>query len=380
MFRNRLPVHRLCALSLAVALSLTTAATPQISYAQTREEQPIAKEKKGRATKTYLAPEANAPVTNANQAAAERQIEEHPEWVNTALQQSLAELQRDPEYNTKLKVKSDLKLLTASYNELHLSCSATPLESGNAALLIEFRPIDQQIKIANEERILVQQQANRELIRNLAHEIKNPLGGIRGAAQLLERELVRRELTEYTQVIIQEAERLQSLIDRLLTPHRIPQVSEVNIHEVLERVRSVLLAETPSGLKIRRDYDTSLPPLTGDKEQLIQVTLNIARNAVQAMHGQGEIILRTRVARQVTLARKRHRLAMSLQIIDNGPGIPDAIRDNIFYPLVSGRPDGTGLGLTLAQTYIHQHHGAIDFDSKPGYTSFNILLPLTQEN
>ncbi|RTK96727.1 MAG: PAS domain-containing protein, partial [Neisseriaceae bacterium] len=199
-------------------------------------------------------------------------------------------------------IEHDLKLLTASHNELHLSCNATPLESGNAALLIEFRPIDQQIKIANEERILVQQQANRELIRNLAHEIKNPLGGIRGAAQLLERELVRRELTEYTQVIIQEAERLQSLIDRLLTPHRIPQVSDVNIHEVLERVRSVLLAETPTGLKIRRDYDTSLPMLTGDKEQLIQVTLNIARNAVQAMKGQGEIILRTRVARQVTLA------------------------------------------------------------------------------
>ncbi|MDQ5887594.1 MAG: two-component system, NtrC family, nitrogen regulation sensor histidine kinase GlnL [Pseudomonadota bacterium] len=277
-------------------------------------------------------------------------------------------------------IEHDLKLLTASHNELHLSCNATPLESGNAALLIEFRPIDQQIKIANEERILVQQQANRELIRNLAHEIKNPLGGIRGAAQLLERELVRRELTEYTQVIIQEAERLQSLIDRLLTPHRIPQVAEVNIHEVLERVRSVLLAETPTGLKIRRDYDTSLPPLTGDKEQLIQVMLNIARNAVQAMQGQGEIILRTRVTRQVTLARKRHRLAMLVQIIDNGPGIPDAIRDNIFYPLVSGRADGTGLGLTLAQTYIHQHHGAIDFDSKPGHTSFNILLPLTQEN
>ena len=277
-------------------------------------------------------------------------------------------------------IEHDLKLLTASHNELHLSCNATPLESGNAALLIEFRPIDQQIKIANEERILVQQQANRELIRNLAHEIKNPLGGIRGAAQLLERELVRRELTEYTQVIIQEAERLQSLIDRLLTPHRIPQVAEVNIHEVLERVRSVLLAETPTGLKIRRDYDTSLPPLTGDKEQLIQVMLNIARNAVQAMQGQGEIILRTRVTRQVTLARKRHRLAMLVQITDNGPGIPDAIRDNIFYPLVSGRADGTGLGLTLAQTYIHQHHGAIDFDSKPGHTSFNILLPLTQEN
>ncbi len=266
----------------------------------------------------------------------------------------------------------DLKLLTPSYNELHLICNATPLETPNAALLIEFRPIDQQIRIANEERILVQQQANRELIRNLAHEIKNPLGGIRGAAQLLERELVRRELTEYTQVIIQEAERLQSLIDRLLTPHRIPQVSEVNIHEVLERVRSVLLAETPDGLKIRRDYDTSLPFLTGDKEQLIQVTLNIARNAVQAMHGKGEIILRTRIARQVTLARKRHRLALLLQIVDNGPGIADDIRDNIFYPLVSGRPDGTGLGLTLAQSFIHQHHGTIDFDSRPGCTSFNI--------
>lgn len=283
-------------------------------------------------------------------------------------------------HNNTSFTEHDLPLLSASFVELHLSCSATPLESDNAALLIEFRPIDQQIRIANEERILVQQQANRELIRNLAHEIKNPLGGIRGAAQLLERELVRRELTEYTQVIIQEAERLQSLIDRLLTPHRIPQVSEVNIHEVLERVRSVLLAETPSGLKIRRDYDTSLPPLTGDKEQLIQVTLNIARNAVQAMHGQGEIIFRTRVARQVTLARKRHRLALQLQIIDNGPGIPDAIRDNIFYPLVSGRPDGTGLGLTLAQSYIHQHHGTIDFDSRPGYTSFNILLPLQQES
>jgi two-component system nitrogen regulation sensor histidine kinase GlnL len=242
--------------------------------------------------------------------------------------------------------------------------------------LIEFRPIDQQIKIANEERILVQQQANRELIRNLAHEIKNPLGGIRGAAQLLERELVRRELTEYTQVIIQEAERLQSLIDRLLTPHRIPQVAEVNIHEVLERVRSVLLAETPTGLKIRRDYDTSLPPLTGDKEQLIQVMLNIARNAVQAMQGQGEIILRTRVTRQVTLARKRHRLAMLVQIIDNGPGIPDAIRDTLFYPMITGKEGGTGLGLSIAQNLIDQHKGRIDCISWPGHTEFTIYLPL----
>ncbi|MEW9899422.1 nitrogen regulation protein NR(II) [Chitinivorax sp. PXF-14] len=273
----------------------------------------------------------------------------------------------------------DLKLVTSTGNELHLACNAAPVEASQAAFLLEFRPIDQQLKIANEERILMQQQANRELIRNLAHEIKNPLGGIRGAAQLLEHELDRRELREYTQVIIQESERLQSLIDRLLTPHRIPQVAEVNIHEVLERVRSLLLAEVPQGLAIRRDYDTSLPALSGDKEQLIQVVLNIARNAVQAMQGKGQLVLRTRVARQVTIARKRHRIALSLQIVDDGPGIPEVIRDNIFYPLVSGRPDGTGLGLTLAQTYVHQHQGTIDFESRAGHTCFTILLPFIEE-
>ncbi len=274
----------------------------------------------------------------------------------------------------------DLKLHGPQLNEWHLVCHATPIEAAGGAVLMALQPIDRQIRIANEERILVQQQANRELIRNLAHEIKNPLGGIRGAAQLLERELERPELTEYTQVIIQEAERLQSLIDRLLTPHRIPQVAPVNIHEVLERVRSVLLAETPDTLSIRRDYDTSLPPVSGDKEQLIQVVLNIARNAVQAMQGRGEIVFRSRVARQATLARKRHRLALQLQILDDGPGIPDSIRDNIFYPLVSGRPDGTGLGLTLAQTFVHQHQGTIDFDSRPGHTCFTILLPLQKDN
>ncbi|WP_184041507.1 nitrogen regulation protein NR(II) [Chitinivorax tropicus] len=274
----------------------------------------------------------------------------------------------------------DLKLGTATGHDVRVDCNVTPIESPHAACLLEIRPIDQQLKIANEERILVQQQANKELIRNLAHEIKNPLGGIRGAAQLLEHELDRKELTEYTQVIIQESERLQSLIDRLLTPHRIPQVTEVNIHEVLERVRSLLLAEVQHGLSIKRDYDISLPAIIGDKEQLIQIVLNIARNAVQAMHGRGEIIMRTRVSRQVTLARKRYRLALCLQIIDNGPGIPPHLQDNVFYPLVSGRPDGTGLGLTLAQNFIQQHQGTIDFESRPGHTNFTILLPIGAES
>lgn len=263
---------------------------------------------------------------------------------------------------------------------LQVSVIVAPIEHGPADFLLELRQLEKQLKIANEERLLAQQQANRELIRNLAHEIKNPLGGIRGAAQLLEHELPDPNLKEYTQVIRSEAERLQSLIDRLLTPHRLPRLAELNIHEVLERVRSVTLAEHRQALTIQRDYDTSLPLLWGDKEQLIQVTLNIVRNACQALQGVGHVVLRTRIARQVTIARKRHRLAIQVQIIDNGPGIPDSIRDRIFYPLVSGRPDGHGVGLMLAQTYIQQHGGSIDFDSRPGSTCFSLLIPIQTPN
>jgi two-component system, NtrC family, nitrogen regulation sensor histidine kinase GlnL len=258
---------------------------------------------------------------------------------------------------------------------LHLDCTVTPVDEIGARLLLEFRPIDQQLKAIREEREAVQQQANRELIRNLAHEIKNPLGGIRGSAQLLERELDDPELREYTQVIIKEADRLQDLMQRLLSSHRAMQPALVNIHELLERVRRLIHAEY-AGVRVRRDYDTSLPDITGDREQLIQAILNVARNAAQAMNGQGEIIFRTRALRQVTLAKKRYRLGLELQVIDNGPGIPDDIRDKIFYPLVSGREGGSGLGLTLAQSFVQQHFGSIDVDSKPGRTSFTIRLPL----
>lgn len=258
---------------------------------------------------------------------------------------------------------------------LHLDCTVTPVDEGGTRLLLEFRPIDQQLKAIREEREAVQQQANRELIRNLAHEIKNPLGGIRGSAQLLERELDNASLKEYTQVIIKEADRLQDLMQRLLSSHRAMQPAQVNIHELLERVRRLIHAEYV-GVRVRRDYDTSLPEITGDREQLIQAILNIARNAAQAMAGQGEIVFRTRALRQVTLAKKRYRLGLELQVIDNGPGIPDEIRDKIFYPLVSGREGGSGLGLTLAQSFVQQHFGSIDVESKPGRTSFIIRLPL----
>ena len=250
------------------------------------------------------------------------------------------------------------------------------VQAQDRRLLLEFQQMDQQLRIEREERMLIQQQANAELLRNLAHEIRNPLGGLRGAAQLLEHELPQPALREYTQVIIKEADRLQSLMDRLLVPHRVPRYELTNIHEVLERVRSLLLAESPHGVTVRRDYDTSLPELVGDREKLIQAVLNIARNAVQAMQGRGEIVFRTRAERQVTLARKRYRVAIRLQIIDNGPGIPPEIHDRIFYPLVSGREDGSGLGLTLAQTFITQHHGMIECESSPGNTCFTILLPV----
>jgi two-component system nitrogen regulation sensor histidine kinase GlnL len=264
----------------------------------------------------------------------------------------------------------------ATGNRLHLSCTATPLHDGLYALLLEFHTIDRPLKLAREEQMLDQTQANRLLLRNLAHEIKNPLGGIRGAAQLLEQELEKPALREYTQVVIQEADRLRSLMEKLLTPQHAPHFSALNIHEVLERVRSVVLAELPEGLLIQRDYDLSLPELHGDKEQLIQVMLNIVRNAAQAMQGKGTITLRTRITRQVTLMKRRHRLAIAVQIIDNGPGIPLHLHDKIFYPLVSGRPDGHGLGLTLAQDFVSQHQGSIEFESEPGRTCFTIMLPL----
>ena len=282
-----------------------------------------------------------------------------------------------------------LTLSANGHPVVHLSCTVTPVDSephvAGGGFLFEFRHTEQEVKIAREERILDQSQANRELIRNLAHEIKNPLGGIRGAAQLLDRELERPALHEYTQVIMKEADRLQLLMDRLLTPHRLPRPTQVNVHEVLERVRSVILAEF-AGIAVRRDYDTSLPTIEGDREQLIQAALNIARNAAQALaahprsDGRSEIQLVTRVARQVTLARKRYRHAIDIRISDNGPGIPESIRERIFYPLVSGREGGSGLGLTLAQNFVVQHHGTITFESSPGNTFFSVLLPVREQD
>jgi two-component system, NtrC family, nitrogen regulation sensor histidine kinase GlnL len=281
--------------------------------------------------------------------------------------------------------RQDLTLERTGREPLQVDCILSVLLEPEMPVLIELRENVQQMKLNREERMIDQSQANKELIRNLAHEIKNPLGGIRGAAQLLEMELPERhlkDLREYTQVIVREAGRLQTLVDRLLEPHRMPHiVGDVNIHEVCERVRSLIVSEFPGGLTIKRDYDLSMPEFRGDKEQLIQAVLNIAHNAAQALSekiaaGDAELIFRTRVSRQVTIAKVRYRLALDLHIIDNGPGIPPEISERIFYPLVSGREGGSGLGLTLAQTFIQQHLGIIECESRPGLTDFRIRIPL----
>lgn len=265
--------------------------------------------------------------------------------------------------------------LTLNGHTLVLSATVSPLDDAYGSAVIELHPAAGNVRIARDEQVMAQTQASQALLRQLAHEIRNPLGGIRGAAQLLEGELESSDLREYTQVIIQETNRLQSLLDRLLTPAKRPVVQPVNIHEVLERVRSLLRAEFPR-LQFQCDYDTSLPELAGDPEQLIQAVLNIARNAAQAMNGDGRISFRTRVARQVTLAMKLWKLAIRVDVVDNGPGIPEDMLSRVFFPLVSGREGGSGLGLTLAQSLVQRHEGAIHVESQPGRTCFSIYLPI----
>ena len=278
-------------------------------------------------------------------------------------------------------MRFDTTLVPPVQEPLMVHATIAPLEE-RGEVLVELWVLDQQVRQDREERLVEQAAANKELVRNLAHEIKNPLGGIRGAAQLLEMDLDSRELKEYTQVIIHEADRLQSLVDRLLAPHRHPhQVGDVNIHEVCERVRSLVLVEHPLGLTVRRDYDISIPEFRGDRAQLIQAVLNIVQNAAQVLAdriavGDAEITLRTRVARQVTMGRQRHKLALELHVIDNGPGVPEHIKERIFYPLVTGRDGGSGLGLPLAQTFVQRHQGLIECESSPGRTDFRILIPL----
>lgn len=253
--------------------------------------------------------------------------------------------------------------------------SAYSLKEGDS-LLLELSRIDQQLRMTQEETLLSQLRATQSLVRGMAHEIKNPLGGLRGAAQLLETELPSPDLKEYTRIIISEADRLQVLVDRM-SGSQAPSVNEaVNIHEVLERVRKLVSVELSPEVTIRFDYDPSIPDLMGDKDKLIQIVLNIVVNAIKAVGTKGEVIFKTRIVRRYMLNQKAHRLVLKLQIIDNGAGVPLSVQDKVFFPMVSGSADGTGLGLSIAQSLANAHDGLIEFQSEPGNTVFALLLPI----
>lgn len=264
-----------------------------------------------------------------------------------------------------------------------VSLAIVPLQKQEWAALLEVRVLEHHVLLDRHRQLSKELATQRESLRNLAHEVKNPLGGIRGAAQLLEAELGTDALHEYTQVIIAEADRLAGLVDRLIAPQGATlKKTRFNIHEICERVHTLARAEFPR-ITFIRDYDASAPELVGDKERLMQAFLNMVRNAAQALDESGstasaQITLRTRIGRQLLLASRQAKLGIVMSVIDNGPGVPAALHDKIFHPLVTGRASGTGLGLSLAQEFVQQHGGIVEFDSVPGRTEFKMVLPLEQ--
>ncbi len=272
----------------------------------------------------------------------------------------------------------EIRLQLHDDREITVNCSVQPLHRFDAAdeLLVELHQVDRLLRISREEHLLSQQKATQALVRGLAHEIKNPLGGLRGAAQLLEAELPDAELREYTRIIIDEADRLQALMNRMLGPNRPVREQRINIHQVLERVRQLVQAEAGTNIRIERDYDPSIPDIHGDNDTLIQALLNIARNGARAAGDDGRLVFRTRVMRQFTIGAKRHRLVIQVEIQDDGPGIPPELQERIFLPMVTGSEGGTGLGLTIAQNIVNRHRGLIECRSKEGETVFSVFLPL----
>ena len=270
---------------------------------------------------------------------------------------------------------------TISGATVSVDYTVTPMLDRNPPeLLIEISPLDRLLRINRDDHHVSVQATTRKLVRGLAHEIKNPLGGIRGAAQLLHRELETERQRDYTRIIIEEADRLRNLVDRMLGPSQMPRLVPVNVHQALERVVLLLQAEAPGQIRFIRDYDPSLPEIEADLEQLIQALLNIVRNAQQALEKtpSPEIRLTSRIIRQFTIGTTRHRLVLRLDIADNGPGIPPDLFDRMYYPMISGRADGSGLGLSIAQSIVSQHGGLIECETKPGATTFSIYLPLEQ--
>jgi two-component system nitrogen regulation sensor histidine kinase GlnL len=319
------------------------------------------------------------------------------EWLNGAAQtmlaaglnqargRSLAELIRDPAPLEEVVARAregvepvahrEVRIVPTARGDVSLvaDCTASPYDAEH--VLLEISDTTRQQRISRETALLTQLGGSRMMVRSLAHEIKNPLGGLRGAAQLLERELPDATLREYTTVIIREADRLRALVDNLLGPGIPLRKEPVNLHELVQHVFHLLRSEAPPGVAILRDYDPSLPIVALDRDQLVQAMLNLGRNAVQVLGASGRLVVRTRALTNVTIGARRHRVVVAVQFEDNGPGVPPELADTIFYPLVTGRDGGTGLGLAVAQDIVTRHGGLIEFESRPGRTVFTLLLP-----
>ncbi len=276
------------------------------------------------------------------------------------------------------RIERGVEINLTPRHRIKVDCMITPIieEEYPTEILVELSDANAYEKVLNEANQQTVQEAAKESIQGMAHEIKNPLGGIRGAAQLLELELENEELKEYTQIIINESDRLRKFIDRMLTPSRVNEKSDLNIHEILEYVVSVVRAENSQNINISKDYDPSIPDVAGDREQIIQAVLNLIRNAVQAIDENGTITLKTRIRRQVTIQNKLNRHVIEVEIIDDGPGIPPEIEAGAFYPMITGRAEGTGLGLSIAQQIIQSHGGLISYEREYDETYFTILLPM----
>lgn len=279
-------------------------------------------------------------------------------------------------------IEHGLRVTLHNGQKFTIDCSITPVLQNSKqppeGFLLEIVNVDQQMRLSREENLILQRQAAHNILRGLAHEIKNPLGGLRGAAQLLARELPP-EQREYTDIIIGEADRLQTLLDRMLGPRSLPHKERLNVHRVLCRVRQLVASEAGDGILVSNDFDPSIPDIYADPDQVLQAVLNIARNAIQAMQGAGALIIRTRVERRIIFGNRQHKMALRIDIQDNGPGISEEMLGQIFYPMVTGRAEGTGLGLSIAQTLVNQNDGLISCSSKPNKTVFNIWFPLYQD-
>jgi two-component system nitrogen regulation sensor histidine kinase GlnL len=280
------------------------------------------------------------------------------------------------------QVAREGEIVVQGYQCLNVDCAITPLFKDEifSGMLFELTRVDRQLRIAREAHLINTQATNESVLRGIAHEIKNPLGGLRGAAQLLEIEYKDESVKEYTQIIISEADRLTTLVDNMLGSNQLPQKTSVNIHEVLEHARHIIEAKHPDTVSISQDYDPSIPEIRGDRDQLVQVILNLLNNAVRSFANTGHIQLRTRIIRNFTIRQDNYPLVLCAQVIDNGQGIPEELQGKIFFPMITGHAEGTGLGLSIAQSIINQHNGLIEFKSQPGKTEFSMIIPITAIN